>query len=261
MARSAARKPVWPWVVGLGAIPLIGIIGLIASVASISHPSPTGGPEPTTAQVQAAFSQDIPVTPATSQPCNPLDPPDPKYGGCAPGTAPVQVQVPPPTMTNKQRADAEIAAAQGRYEADKVAQQGAQNSEVPGAQTTQESRPVMSNDQADQQMEALYAQGESAYQTFKSGGYTGAGPAADGVQQRDDFGLSGVGALDAVRKRMCALAPYVSPSRNAEFLHDYWLLNIRENQVGEAVQYGPSKGEDDTSGFMMEGGYTWGSEI
>lgn len=97
----------------------------------------SGYSEPTMAQVQAVTAQDIPVTPAPSQPCNPLAPPDPRFGGCAPGTtAPVQQAAAPPVAssgpTPEQRAQAEIAAAQGRGAA--ASAPPIQDIEVPGGQ-------------------------------------------------------------------------------------------------------------------------------
>lgn len=164
----------------------------------------------------------------------------------------------PPQQTDAQRAQAEVEAAQGRYTQDQQAQQ--QQAAIPAQDM---SPPALaqapSTGQADDEMAALYAAGQASYQKFTAGGYEQPSMDPSQIGKTDEFGLSGIDALEDVRKRMCRLAPYTSASRQAEFLEDYWRLNMHANDEATAVQYGPSHQQDQYDPPVPDG-YTWGSD-
>ena len=102
--------------------------------------------------------------------------------------------------------------------------------------------------QADQQMEAIYQQACDAYSQVPRQG-----------SNIDEVGLTHASlAVFNARKQMQALAPQTSPSRQSEFLEDYFRLNIYFNETTYASLVGHFSPSDMP---MMPPGYAWGSEV
>ena len=106
---------------------------------------------------------------------------------------------------------------------------------------------VNTTEQADQRMEAIYEQANDAYNQALQGGVA------------DPFSLVRASvAIGNARKQMQALAPQTSPSRQSEFLDDYFRLNIDFNELTYASTMGNFPHGDNPS---RPDRYTWGSEV